>query len=111
MLGIYACEPLMKDSVKIVSSSIRGNLQLEKSKKDLVWKLIEECSNLAPDCTIIAIGPKGFVDYVRENDGLYYRFFAHRIIVKPMSEDNIIESMYRGIRSEHLVPTKSFNVY
>lgn len=107
-MGIHDCKPIMKDSVGIVSSSIRGNLQLEKQKKDLKWNLITKLASRVPDCTIVAVGPKGFIDYIKENDEWYYRFFAHRIFIKPMPIEEIIKSMYRGIKSEKLVVTNSF---
>lgn len=107
-MGIHDCKPIMKDSVGIVSSSIRGTLQLEKQKKDMNWNLITKLASYVPDCTIVAIGPKGFIDYIKENDEWYYRFFAHRIFIKPMPIEEIIKSVYRGIKSEELVATKSF---
>ena len=108
MLGIYNCRPILRDSVGIVSSGIRSTLQLEKKKKDLVWEFITKSGYIDPDCTVVAIGPKGFVDYIKENDDWYYRFFAHRVLIHPMSTEEIIKALYNGIEQEKLIATKEF---
>lgn len=108
LLGIHDCSPIMKDSVGIVSSVIRGSLQLEKQKKDLNWNLITKLASYVPDCTIVAVGPKGFIDYIKEKDEWYYRFFAHRIFIKSMTVEEIVKAVYCGIRSEELVVTNNF---
>lgn len=108
LFGVHDCSPIMKDSVGIVSSGIRSSLQLEKRKKDLIWEYITKVGYIEPDCTVVAIGPKGFVDYIKENDDWYYRFFAHRIFVRPMSTEEIIKELFSGIERERLIVTDEF---
>ena len=107
-LAVHHCSAIMKDSVRIMSSSIRGNLQKKKSEKDLLWNSLMELSDVCPDCLVIAAGPRGFVDYIRENDELYYRFFAHHIILRPMTLEEVTEAVYRGIEEEELPVTDAF---
>ncbi len=108
MFGIHNCSPIKKDSVGIVSSGIRSSLQFEKNKKDIIWEFVTKAGVIDPDCMVVAIGPKGFVDYIKDNDDWYYRFFAHRIFVRPMSTEEIIKALYNGIEQEKLNATKEF---
>lgn len=66
-------------------------------------------ADIEPDCTIIAAGDKGFIDYIRESDEMYYRFFAHRIFMRPMTLDEITEAVYKGIRAESLTTDQAFD--
>lgn len=108
LMGIHDCKSIAKDSVAIMSSSIRADIQRERKNKDGLWNDIVKTSSIAPDCTVVAIGPKGFIDYIKEKDDWYYRFFAHRLFLRSMSEAEIMESVYIGIRQEGLTPTKEF---
>jgi len=108
ILGVHNCLPLMKDSVGIVSSGIRSALQMEKKIKDIIWESVTKGGYIVPDCTVVAFGPKGFVDYIKGNDDWYYRFFAHQIIIRPMASEEIVKALYDGIEQEDLNTTKEF---
>lgn len=108
MLAIRKCEGIAKDTVAIVSSSIRANLQLKKQRKDTLWRTVQKLSDLVPDCTVLAAGSKEFVDYLRQDDHLYYRFFAHRIILRPMTVEEVIQDTLSGIQREQLKTTLPF---
>lgn len=108
VLAIHSCKGIGKDSVAIVSSSVRADLQLKRENKKILWSNIVNFANLKPDCTIIAAGPKEFVDYIRERDDLYYRFFAHRLILRPMTQEEILQSLMDGIKNEGLKVDQEF---
>ena len=79
-----------------------------RKHKDEAWSyLIHECKRY-PDCTVIAAGPRSFIDYVRERDDLYYRFLTHHIIVGSPTEENVTETLYRMMASEKLKLTDGF---
>mgnify|MGYP003290947858 CR=1 FL=1 len=108
MLGIYDCTSIRKDSVSITSSAIRSSIQLDKEQKDQLWKKIRKKADRLPGCTIIAAGPKGFIDYIRESDELYYRFFAHHLYIRSMNVEEIIQEMYQRIKTEEFECSEQF---
>lgn len=109
LMAVYRCTGLEKDTVAIVSSGIRADLQLKRKNKNIVWDTIRRVADIEPDCTIIAAGDKEFIDYIRESDEMYYRFFAHRIFMRPMTLDEITEAVYKGIRAESLTTDQAFD--
>lgn len=108
MLAIQSCEGIQKDSVSIVSSSLRASIQVERKQKDALWNTIQTLSATVPDCTVIAVGSKDFTDYLRQNDQFFYRFFGHRIVFRPLTAEEIFQDTLTSLRREQLTITDSF---
>lgn len=107
LYAVHDCRRATKDAAHM-SSFMRDEIQKTRQRKDRAWHRLMTAGNLSPDCTVIAAGPKDFIDYIRENDDLFYRFFAHHITVRQMTADEIIAGVYCGIDDEDLKVTEGF---
>lgn len=109
MLVINRCGGLSReDSVAIVSSSYRSELQKEKREKDEAWEDFRASSIINPSCVVIACGDKSFVDYLRHNDEMYYRFFAHHVYIQSKPKSSVRDKVISALKKEGFKQSVAF---
>lgn len=108
LLAIHNCGWAAKPSAGDVSYSQIEEQTKARMAKDKIWQRLQAVAADNPDCTVIAAGPEKFISYLRENDELYYRFFAHHITVKDVPVEEIPAAVYREIEKEQLQYTEEF---
>ncbi|MCC8151697.1 MAG: AAA family ATPase, partial [Lachnospiraceae bacterium] len=109
LLFITGCEGVEKDSANIMASSLRADIERAKRKKMHKWDELVNLASELPNLPVIACGNKAFVDFIRESDELYYRFFAHHIFLRPMEEDEIIQAVLGELEKDGFSTTEAFD--
>ncbi len=103
LIGITGCTSFGREEAGTSDVS-----RTEERRKDGVWERAAELSNAHPDCTILAFGNEGFLDYIEQSDALC-RMFPHRIILEPMTTEDVRREILAGIRAEGLRISSAFS--
>ena len=111
MIVLHDCKAIEKDSVAMSSSSERENLQKEWKSKQFLWREIKKTADKYPECLFIVTGPKGFLDFVKENEDIFSDFLSYRIVLesRTLSEADIKDKVLACLAEEGLKTNKKFD--
>ncbi|MCD8109611.1 MAG: AAA family ATPase [Clostridiales bacterium] len=109
LLVISNCEWTKKDTGDIISSSDRFRIAEEREKKHSLWRTVKEIADRRLDLPVIAYGSKDFVDFIREDEDIYYRFFAHHIYLEPTCVAEITRMFFEEMEMDGFTLTDAFH--
>lgn len=111
MLALHDCVALQKDSVAVLSSIKRSDLQKNWENKIKFWHNVKKLSDTNKECLLIAAGPRGFVDFVKDNDDIFSDFFTHRIFLEPkiLTVAELVDKVLKSLAEEGLKTNKKFD--
>ncbi len=107
--GIYDCKaPYSVKGNMYASSGEREKADEDKIKKDLFWEEVMSDAQNADEYTVIAIGPRAFIEYMHQDENRFFRFFAHHIYLEPVPVKQIIDETKRELKVQGFKLKKSF---